>query len=215
MSSVGDELIRERAAFRDTLVAMGPDVPTACGSWTTSDLAVHVVMGELAAGLPSYPGRFLVGCGVRVDFLASSNASMLARQRRRHDFDWAVGRLRRDPPRAQRRGRIGAVSLLEVWAHHQDVLASASRPLPASLPCLETVVPILVRYQRRPLEQHRIAVETPDRTWFEPHSGAQVRVNGSDPDICRWLSGRGGLDGVDVTGYQDVRDRIEDLQLAI
>jgi uncharacterized protein (TIGR03083 family) len=215
VGGVGDELVRERAAFRETLIAIGPDAPTACGSWTTSDLAVHVAMGELGAGLPSYLGRLLVGSGVRVDVLASSNASMLARQRRRRDFDWALERLERDPPRVQRTGRVGAVSLLEVWAHHEDARAGADAPSRSRSPDLDAVLPILVHYQRRALEKHHIAISTEDRTWFAPTASEPVRVDGAEADLCRWLAGRSRLDSLAVTGPPEARAVVETLRLSI
>jgi hypothetical protein len=172
-------------------------------------------MGELGAGLPSYPGRLLVGLGVRVDFLASSNASMLARQRRRHDFSWAVERLGRNPPLMQRTGRVGAVSLLEVWAHHEDLRPPSEPPTPRRSAGLEAVLPILVRYQHRGLEQHGIEVQTADRTWLEPFGGVQVCVNGAEVDVCRWLAGRGGLDSLQVTGSLEGRTAVETLRLSI
>lgn len=140
---------------------------------------------------------------------------MLARQRRRHGFDWALDRLDRDPPRAHRIGRVGAVSLLEVWAHHEDARLRAVPPRPARSPSLGAVVPILVRYQRRALEQHRVALETAGRTWFEPSAGDRVCVAGADADICGWLAGRAGLESLEVTGSSEARVTIENLRLSI
>lgn len=46
---------RERLLLADLLEASGPDAPTLCGTWTTRDLAAHVVVrerrGDAAAGL--------------------------------------------------------------------------------------------------------------------------------------------------------------------
>jgi hypothetical protein len=172
-------------------------------------------MGELGAGLASYPGRLLVGFGFRVDFLASSSSAMLTRQRRRHDFGWALGRLDREPPIAHRTGRVGAVSLLEVWAHHEDARSRADLPPRERPPRLAVVVPILVRYQRRTLERHHIGVETAGHTAFRPSAGVEARVAGAEFDICRWLAGRGGLDALEVAGDRDATARLEAVRLAI
>jgi uncharacterized protein (TIGR03083 family) len=191
---VGWDLEHERAAFRETLVAFGPDAPTACGSWTTTDLAVHVAMGELGSGIPSCPGRFLVGSGVRVDALASSNTSMLGRQRRRHGFDWGIERFARPAPRVHTAGRIGAVSLLEVWAHHEDVRGAHELPDRTDVAGLDHVLAVLVRYHRKELDRHGVRVRSTDRTWFEPSGTAVVDAQGTVDDLCRWLAGRRPLD---------------------
>ena len=168
------DLWRERAALRATLVAVGPDAPTSCGTWTTTDLAVHVVVGEINGGVATVPFRYLVSRGVRLDRVAGLNRRALAGYRRRHGFEWALERLARPAPRAHRLGhRVAPVSLLEMWAHHEDVLnANGLGPCGSGVD-LAPVVQVLLRYQRRVLAAHGLEVPP-----------------GSPAEVARWLSGR-------------------------
>jgi uncharacterized protein (TIGR03083 family) len=147
MHRVGDDFIRERQALRQTLMEVGPDAPTACGDWRTTELAIHVAIGELRGGWPTVPFRMMVNRGIRIDRLAGVNTGALRAYRRR-GFDWAIERLARRPPRAHLRGRVVAVSLLEVWAHHEDVLDANDVGRCDSGVDLAPVVDVLRRYQR-------------------------------------------------------------------
>ena len=48
MASIGQVTLveSERAGLADTLASVGPDAPTLCAGWTTTDLALHVVLRE-------------------------------------------------------------------------------------------------------------------------------------------------------------------------
>jgi uncharacterized protein (TIGR03083 family) len=197
---VGEDLSRERRAFVDTVVALGPDAPSACGAWTSQDLAVHVVTGELGRGVMVVAARWLVGHGVRVDRLGRINNRVLGSYRRRHDVDWALARLDRPPPRLHRHGTVAAVSLLEVWAHHEDLLlANDVGPCRSGID-LVPVMKVLVRYQRGLLKQHAVRVASAGTVWHEPRTTARVRVDGTIDDLARWLAGRAGLDRLTVSG---------------
>lgn len=202
MGSIGEDFVHEREALRASLALVGPDAPTACGSWTTTDLAVHVVGGEIAWAVPNAPFRILVGRGVRLDRLAPFNNRALVRERRRHSFDWALARLGRDAPRLQTYGWVASVSLLEMWAHHEDVLA-ANNGLCASGVDLSPVLRVLTRYQRKFLTDHGVRLTSADRVLFAPAATA-VEITGAAADMARWLSGRGRLDSMFVSGNQQV-----------
>jgi uncharacterized protein (TIGR03083 family) len=197
---VSDDLSRERRAFADTVVALGPDAPSACGTWTAADLAVHVATGELGRGVAVVPARWLVGHGVRVDRLARTNDRVLASYRRRHDVDWGLARLDRPPPRLHRHGTVGAVSLLEVWAHHEDLLLANDLGPCQSGVDLGPALAALVRYQRGLLRRHGVRVTSAGTVWHEPRTTARVHVDGAVDDLARWLTGRAGLDRLTVAG---------------
>lgn len=199
MGRVDEDLVRERQAFRATLEQVGPDAPTACGSWTTTDLAVHVVTGEIAWGVPPVPFRLLVGRGVRLDWMAPINERAFRFYRHRHGFDWALERLERDAPRLHSYPTIAPVSLLEVWAHHEDVLKANDVGHCGSGVDLEPVLRVLARYQRRLLAQHAVRVTSGDAVWYEP-TDATVEVRGETADLARWLAGRAGLQSLTVSG---------------
>lgn len=174
MSSVADDFVRERGALRRTLGELGADAPTACGDWTTTDLAVHVAMGESAGGWGAAPFRAMVNRGIRVDRMWPVT-KQIQKQYRRRGFDWALRRLAKPPPRAHALRPVVNVSLLEVWAHHEDVLIANGLTCDTGVD-LGPVVEMLRRYQRRHLD----GVDLP--TTLE--------------DQARFLSGRVGRDGV-------------------
>lgn len=206
MGSITDALHAERMAFLATLIAVGPDAPTACGTWTTTDLAAHVALGDTGGGLVSGPARLLVGRGVRMDRVASLNRAALAATRRRRDFDWALASLSREAPRLQRQiPDLAAVSLLEVWAHHEDILNAHDLGPCASGADVSAIVPVLIRYQHSVLANLRVIVRTGDRVWFTPRASATVEVVGPIREVCRWLSGRGPLDALTVEGPPHAR----------
>jgi uncharacterized protein (TIGR03083 family) len=199
MAGAGSDFVREREALRADLARLGPDAPTTVAGWTTEDLAVHVVIGELSAAVPNTPFRWLVGRGVRLDRMAPLNARALSSQRRRHGFDWAMERLGRRPPRLHTVGVVAAVSLLEMWAHHEDVLAANDVGPCSSGVDLAPVLRVLTRYQRRALRRHGVRVGQ----WHEPDGPAKAEVDGDPADLARWLSGRGDLSALSVTGDAD------------
>ena len=171
-----DDFVREREALRQTLVEVGPDAPTACGDWTTTELAVHVAVGEVNGGWATVPFRMLVNRGVRIDRMARLNAGALKVYRRR-GYDWAIRRLGHKPPRAHMLGPVVRVSLLEVWAHHEDVLLANGMTCDTGID-LQPVIDVLMRYQRKSL--------------------AGVDLTGSPAEVARRLSGRDASSGLRI-----------------
>ena len=112
---------RERAAFCDTALALGPSAPTLCGGWDVATLVAHLLVRERsAAGAPGILVPRLEGLADR------------AMQRRLEDpFEANVALLRR-PPRLSplsldRVDRL--VNTVELFVHHEDVRrAGAGRP---------------------------------------------------------------------------------------
>ena len=173
---IADDFVREREALRRTLNELGPDAPTLIDGWTTTDLAVHIAVGEVNGGWATTPFRMLVNRGVRIDRASSLNAGAL-RVYRRRGFDWAMRRLARKPPRAHMLGPVVPVSLLEVWAHHEDVLRANGMTCDSGID-LQPVIDLLKRYQRKSL--------------------AGVDLTGSPADVARRLSGRDPSSGLRI-----------------
>jgi hypothetical protein len=141
------------------------------------------------AGMPPSPARVLVNRGVRIDRLARFNTGVLTVARRRRGFDWAIAKLARRPPRAHGLRAVVAVSLTEVWAHHEDVLIGNHRPPCTSDVELQPVVSMLARYQRKALARAGVRIGE--------------NVNGSPADLARWLAGRGGPEMLTISGDAD------------
>ncbi|MHB8464094.1 MAG: maleylpyruvate isomerase family mycothiol-dependent enzyme [Acidimicrobiales bacterium] len=212
--STRSDFALERAALRATLIDVGPDAPTTCDAWTATDLAVHIVLAELGHGAPNAPFRLLVAAGVRLDRMAGGNTALLSRSRRRHGFNWAMGRLASAPPRLLGAGPIASVSLLEVWAHHEDLLAANGRLHDTGVD-LGPALRVLVRYHRSALAAHAIRVVSAGTVWREPKTDARASVEGPPAAITRWLSGRAGLGALTVTGSADAIAELAALSLRI
>ena len=173
MTSVADDFVRERAALRQTLLALGPDAPTACGDWTTTDLAAHVAAGEINGGIATAPFRWMVHRGIRIDRMSRVNVGATKAFRRR-GFDWAMRRLAKPPPRAHVVSGVVDVSLLEVWAHHEDVLLANGLQCDSGVD-LGPVVEMLRRYQRRYIGDIALPAAIEEQARF---LAGRVEVNG-------------------------------------
>jgi uncharacterized protein (TIGR03085 family) len=116
---------RERGALCDLALAVGPDAPTLCGSWTVRDLVVHLLVRERRPW--AAPGILVPALSGLVD-----HASTALAQR---PFEELVETLR-TPPAPVRIGTIERlVNTLEFFVHHEDVRRAAPdwtpRPLDA------------------------------------------------------------------------------------
>jgi hypothetical protein len=132
---------------------------------------VHVAVGELRGGWLTAPFRAIVNRGIRLTHRAALLNAGALRLYRRRGFDWAIKRLGRKPPRAHLLGPVVRVSLLEVWAHHEDVLRANGLTCDSGVD-LQPVVDLLTRYQRKSLDA--------------------VDLSGSTTDVARRLAGRDG-----------------------
>lgn len=194
----------ERAALTKSLTAVGPSAPTACGSWTALDLAAHLVSEERSGGVVVFLGRTMAIRGITVS--DPKGIERLIRRERRHGYGALVDRLRQPPPRLLVRPSIAAVTLFELWMHHDDL----ARPngLDHDVPThLHEVMPTLLRYQARRLPADvRLTVATgaAGQQWtLGPDAGAAVLAHGSAGDLVRWLAGRVPLTRLALDGQTD------------
>ena len=107
----------ERQALCDLFLELGPDAPTLCEGWITSDLAVHLIMCEARphawVGIP---------LGDRVPALRRYFDRMVDKERA-NGWPSLVARVRRGPkygPTASQWIR-GHMMLREILIHHEDV----------------------------------------------------------------------------------------------
>ncbi len=111
----------ERLRLSDLLEELGPDAPTLIESWTTRDIAAHLVLRERDA--LAGPGLVLPG---RWGHFAQRRQRALALG----DFAELVTTLRSGPPRGFfRLGWVRRVpNLNEFFVHHEDVRRANGRP---------------------------------------------------------------------------------------
>lgn len=101
----------EREALCNLMLALGPDAPTLCQGWNTTDLAVHLVIRErkfLAAPGIVFGGPFAV-------ILRQATDRMKLKP-----YPELVSTLRSGPPLLLRRFDR-AMNLMEFYVHHEDV----------------------------------------------------------------------------------------------
>ncbi len=106
----------ERRALADLLADLGPNQPTLCTGWQTSDLAAHLVLRER---------RPDAGAGVMGGPLAGYTRRVQAGLASRHSFAGLIELIRTGPPRMSLFGLPGAddrLNLVEYYVHHEDVL---------------------------------------------------------------------------------------------
>ena len=117
----------ERLDLCTTLLRVGPDAPTLCEGWRTSDLAAHLVIRERRPD--AQLGQVLPRFG--------AHAAALQRGLASRPFAELVDMVRTGPP-SWHPTRIGAIDELvntaEFFVHHEDVLRAqpswTARPLP-------------------------------------------------------------------------------------
>jgi uncharacterized protein (TIGR03085 family) len=105
---------RERSALCDLFAELGPDAPTLCGTWTTRDLAAHLVLRER---------RPDGAVGILVSKLAGHTEKIQA-SIAATEWDELIERVRSGPP-AWSPMRISAIDTMantvEFFVHHEDV----------------------------------------------------------------------------------------------
>ncbi|HEX7168850.1 MAG TPA: maleylpyruvate isomerase family mycothiol-dependent enzyme [Acidimicrobiales bacterium] len=199
----------ERHAFADALEAVGPDAPTLAGSWTSHDVAAHVVSLDRFGGFPTFLGRTVVaGLALRVNDVAGRFADGSIRRVRRRGFSWALARLREPPPALLVRPSVAAVGLFEIVVHHEDVRRANEMPPVAGAPdALAPVVDWLLRYQRTRLRDIALRVVT-EGVDSAIGSGPEVVLRGRPRDVVLWLAGRRDAADVDLDGEDAAVARI-------
>ena len=106
----------ERQALCDLLTEVGPDAPTLCSGWTTSDLAAHLVVRERRPD--SLPRNV-------VSSLAAHAEKVRLSARDHRGWDDLVGLIRSGPP-APLRLVDEPFNTVEFFVHHEDVRRASS-----------------------------------------------------------------------------------------
>jgi uncharacterized protein (TIGR03083 family) len=206
--TVRAEIEAERTALADSLEAVGPHAPTACGSWSAFDLAAHVVASEGGAGLVAFGVRTLAAQGM--PFRPNPRIVRMAIERQRRDgYHALIASIRGECPRLLLARQVVASTLFELWMHHDD-LTSANNRDHAEPTHLALAIPSLMRYQARRLPNAQIIVRTTNNyEWcFGPERGPAAAVSGPAPDLVRWLAGRQPQAPPNIDGDERIADEL-------
>ena len=103
----------ERVELCDLFVRVGPDAPTLCDGWKTSDLAAHLVIRER---------RLDAGPGMLIGPLSKYTDSLQRKVRDRHSWSELIDLVRAGPPFPLRIAPIDKrINTGEYFIHHEDV----------------------------------------------------------------------------------------------
>jgi len=119
--------VSERAALADLMAELGPDAPTLCGTWTTRDLAAHLIV---RATRPDAAAGILIGP------LAGYTEKVMAAVGRR-DWPSIVAEVRQGPPRwspVSIAAVDAATNTVEYFVHLEDVRRATEPWAPRDLP---------------------------------------------------------------------------------
>jgi uncharacterized protein (TIGR03085 family) len=122
--------VSERAALAELMTELGPDAPTLCGSWTTRDLAAHLIV---RASRPD------AAAGILVAPLAGYTEKVMAAVGRR-DWPAIVAEVRQGPPRwspVAIAAVDAATNTVEYFVHLEDVRRASEPWEPRELPAAD------------------------------------------------------------------------------
>jgi len=167
--------LSERAALCDLFEELGPDAPTRCEGWRTTELAAHLWMREhrLDAG----PGLVLGGPFGR-------HTEKVLAQTARRPYAELVADLRSGPPRRWFGRWVPAADLHEWFVHHEDVRRAAGRPAREDDELDDALWRILGTWGRNLTRKADVGVE------LVAHDGRRRTAKGGDPAVT--LTGRPG-----------------------
>ncbi|MFC5830867.1 TIGR03085 family metal-binding protein [Nonomuraea insulae] len=188
----------ERSALCDLLDRLGPDEPTLCTGWTTSDLAAHLVVRERRPDAMA---------GIALKPLAGYTASVQNRLKARHSWPELVG-LAREPGGVYRLlpALDEAVNTLEYFVHHEDVRRAQPEWEPRELPPdLEQLIwkrvssgaRLMLRRSPVGVVLHRLGGGV---VLGGPKGSSRVEVTGRAAELLMFCFGRQAHARVELTG---------------
>lgn len=207
---------RERQALAELLATVGPDAPTLCTGWRTSDLVAHLVLRE---------GRPDAAVGIMAKPLANWTKKVQDGTRDRTPYPELVERFRSGPP-AWSPTRIesvdAAANTIEFFIHLEDVRRAAPdwkpreiepefddelwRRLRGGVKLLFRKVPVGVTLVRTPSQQTVLA---------KPATPQMVTVSGPAGELALFCSGRKEVAQVEMTGDEAAVERLRRTPLGV
>jgi uncharacterized protein (TIGR03085 family) len=206
----------ERLALSDLLEAAGPDAPTLCAGWQTSDLAAHLVLRErrpdAAAGVLGGP-------------LAGHTERVQRRLGERQTYAQLVQAFRDGPPRLSPFALPGvdeAANTVEYFVHHEDVLRAQPDWEPRDIPAaLSYVLWKRLKSSRLFLRKAPVGVELardgdgdagdagPYRVTLK-NARPTVTVIGAPAELTMWVMRRTGVANITYDGTDEAIGALRD-----
>jgi uncharacterized protein (TIGR03085 family) len=197
----------ERHRLADLFLEVGPDAPTLSGSWTTRDLAAHLVVRERR---PDAAGGIIFSALARRTEKVQNDIA-------ERPWEQLVETVRSGPP-AWSPQRIDALdratNTIEFFVHHEDVRRAGDSWTPRELPedlrrDLSTSLRRIAKLLKR---------QVPDGAKLVPTDGGEpivlkqaeplVTVTGPIGELVLFCYGRQAHAKVELTGQVDAIDRL-------
>lgn len=203
----------ERSALCDLLDRLGPDEPTLCAGWTTSDLAAHLVVRERRPDAMA---------GIALKPLAGYTASVQNRLKARHPWPELVG-LVREPGGVYRLLPVldEAVNTLEYFVHHEDVRRAQPGWEPRELPSdfeqliwkrVSSGARLMLRRSPVGVVLHRLGGGV---VLGGPKGSSRVEVTGRAAELLMFCFGRQAHARVELTGEPQAVTALREATLGV
>jgi uncharacterized protein (TIGR03085 family) len=199
---------RERHAFCDTALAVGPEAPTLCGGWTARDLVAHLLVRE----------NSMVGAaGITFSPMAGLTERAMAKAARRPFADM-VAKLH-DPGLTPYRlpGVERLTNTLEYLVHHEDLRRAQPGWQPRELPAADEDELWKLLPGAAKLASRRVDVPVVVRRSDRPGAEATVRrgddpvvVTGKPSELVLFFFGRDQLRDVRFDGPPEAVSRLRE-----
>jgi len=184
------EAQRERAALVETMRTVGPDAPTLCGDWTTSDLAAHLVVRERR--LDATPG-------IAIPLLAGYTDKVQRQVAASADWDELLDKIASGPPLYSPFKLLDPVANMgEMFIHHEDVRRAQTGWEPrqlddATVKALGRGLAIMARLTLAKAPA-RVSLRTQQgKTLATVGRGPELTVTGEPQELLLFISGRDAI----------------------
>ncbi len=190
---------RERLDLCDLLDQLGPDAPTLCHGWTTSDMAAHLVLREHFRRWGD-------------DRRAKEKAK---------GYTYLVVRIRAGAPLVPWRipGARTLANGLEYFIHHEDVRRANRQGPRADVPELEALAwrmsGFLGRRLARQARPFGLELVSPDGRNRAFGAGPKAALSGRPTELVLYLAGRRSAANVALTGPDDAVAAVRQAQTSL
>jgi uncharacterized protein (TIGR03085 family) len=197
---------RERRELSDLFEELGPDAPTLCEGWTTSDLAAHLVVRERH---PTAAG------GILIPALEKRTEQFMEREKA-GGYARLVDRVRNGPPLGPFAVPVlrTLLNLQEYVVHHEDVRRANGLGPRTDRPDLDEALwgnlKRGARLMLRKVHGATVRLQRPGGAAVRTGHGPEAVVTGEPVDLLLYLFGREGAAQVEITGDPEAQEILAD-----
>ena len=203
---------RERQALAQLLLEVGPDAPTLCEGWSTSDLAAHLVVRER---------RPDAAAGIVLKPLAGYTRSVQDGVRRGKSWTQLVGTVRSGPPFPFNLNAVDELmNTVEYFVHLEDVRRAQPDWEPRPLePGLEKALWSRVKLMAKMLRARSpvgVTLRAPGYGEVVGRPGdPHVTVTGAPGELALFMFGRQSSARVETAGDDDAVEKLRQAKLGL